>query len=165
MWNKVSFRTTKAGFGLIEIVIVGALVALIMVPVVQVSIHSLQLRTQTLRNTQAVFLGIEGLEAMRLIRDSGWATTSALALNTDHYLSWDGVAWRIVPGTEPALIDGLFERKIRLLPVHRDANHLIIATGGSPDPDARTVEVSVSWNSRFGVSKKTVSAYLFNLFP
>lgn len=157
----------KKGFGLVELLIGVGIIGTVLMASFALSNRSLQLRDLTAKNVQAALLLEEGAEAMRLIRDSGWATTSALTLNTDYLLKWDGVMWGVVPVTpgSVSLVDGVFDRRVRLSSISRDASHKIVSTGGTVDPDGKKITVSISWKPYYGATTTRSSAfYLLNIF-
>ncbi len=153
------------GFGIIELIVAVSVIGVALLGGLIISQRSLGVRELSVLNVQASLLLGEGAEALRMIRDSGWATTSALAINTDYALSYDGVSWNVVPTASQPLVDNLFDRRFVFSSVYRDAAHRIVATGGTLDPDTRLATVSVSWKPYFGATTTdAVSLYLINIF-
>lgn len=159
--------SANKGFGLIELLVGVTIISLVVGSAFALSTRALQVRDLTTKKVQAALLLNEGAEAMRLVRDSGWATTSALTLNTDYLLQWDGVMWSVMaaaPGSV-SLVDGLFDRRFRLSSISRDANHKIVTSGGTVDSDGKLVKMSVSWKPYYGATTtRSTSFYLFNIF-
>lgn len=156
-------RERNKGFGLIELLIGLTIIGTVLSAAFVISNRSLKLRRLSTENVQAALLLSEGAEALRLIRDSGWATTSALTLGTSYALGWDGSMW--VPTVSAGLIDDLYDRRFVLSAIRRDADHRIVASGGVVDPDGKEVTLSVSWRTQHGATTtKSTSFYLFNLF-
>lgn len=154
---------TKRGFGTIELLVAVTLVTVVMSAALSVSNSALEARAQGMQNAQATLLLTQGAEAMRLIRDSGWATTSALTLNQTYYPFYDGVMWKLLNATS-SMVDGTFDWRIRLNSVQRDAGKRIVTSGGTVDPDAKLVTVTVAWKGRNGTTTRMLPIYLINIF-
>lgn len=155
------YRAQK-GFGLIEIVIASAVVGMVFVSLAQVFVlsHRLMMRTQDL--ARANFIAEEGVDAMRYLRDAGWAVNMALlAPNTNYYvvLATSSSQWSV--GTaDPGLIDGLFRRVISVQSVMRNGNDDIVSSGGITDTNTLKIISTVSW----GRGTTSVETYLANIF-
>ena len=154
----------KRGFGLIELLIGLTIISMVIGASFAISNRSLQIRALSTQSVQASLLLTEGAEALRLIRDSGWATTSALTLGTSYKLAWNGVMW--ATSTANTLIDGTFDRRFTLSAIRRDATtHKIVSTGGVIDTDGKLVTLSVSWKPYYGATTtRSTAFYLLNLF-
>lgn len=152
------------GFGSVELVVAIALASVVTLGVFQVSQSSIKLSGIALERTRAGFLLQEGVEAVRYLRDKGWQENiAALAVDQDYYLSFqEGVGYALVQAAEP-LIDGLFQRTVRVSEVMRDGNDNIAETG-TLDPETRKVTVTVSWMRQGGLQDESVETYLTNLF-
>lgn len=114
--------------------------------------------------TKAAYLGEEGLEAIRSIRDQGFtANIASLATNQNYYLSWSSTtaAWSVT--TSPNISAGLFYRTFKLNSVYRDGNH-DIAASGTLDPAARKATISVAWFRNGATTTKSFTTYFTNLF-
>ena len=110
---------------------------------------------------RAGFLLEEGFEAVKTIRDAGWATIQSLTLDQPYYLVFSGGAWQAT--TSLQTIDAVFERSFTVRPVLRDASYNI-ASAGANDADARKIEFTISWNERARPITMTGVTYLTNLF-
>ena len=156
-------HSNNRGFGVIEVLIGLTIISIVIAAAFSISTRSLQVRALSVDNVQASLLLQEGAEAVRLIRDSGWATTSALALGMPYSLAWNGVMW--APAAPDGLIDGFFDRRFSLSSISRDSGHRIVTSGGTVDPDGRLVTLSVSWKPYYGATTtRRTSFYLLNLF-
>ena len=112
---------------------------------------------------KAIGLAEEGVEALRFIRDSSWSIKIVpLSLDTDYYLIFQGGEWQT--SSTNIFVDNLFERKVRLSAVYRDASRDIVSSGGTLDPDTRLVISSVSWLKAGATTTKSISTYLTNIF-
>lgn len=151
------------GFGLLEIAIGISIISLSIFSLTAVSNLALKLTEESARNTQASFLLEEGVEALKILRDSSWsANIASLASGTVYYLSFTNHNWQTI--STNIYIDGIFERSFVLQDVNRDINDDIISSGGILDSDTKKMTVFVSWRSRNGTTTQSVSAYITNLF-
>lgn len=152
------------GFGTVELVVAIALASVATLGVFQVSQSSLKLSGIALERARAGFLLQEGTEAMRYLRDKGWQENIAVLVpDQDYYLSFqEGAGYALVQDAE-SLIDGLFQRTMRVSEVMRDDDDDIAETG-TLDPETRKVQVTVSWMRQGGLQDESIEFYLTNLF-
>lgn len=151
------------GFGMVEVIVSIAVVAGLLYGLGSVAQRSMRLATHNLRNVQANFLLQEGLEAVRVLRDSGWSANIASITNgIDYYLDYTGGVWQLVASPSSPIL-GIFERKIRFDEVKRNASD-DISPSGAIDPNTRKVTVSISWDSPDGTVSKSISTYITNIF-
>ncbi len=141
----------RHGFGLIETVVGAAILTAVLLGLAQVGQLTSRLVSASNLRLRAAFLAEEGIEAVRILRDSGWsANIGPKTPCTDYYLSSSGGSWQI--STNPApLVDGIFDRRVRFEAVSRDAADDITGTGcaeAGTDPGSRKVTVSVLWPGR-----------------
>ncbi len=157
-------KTAKnKGFGLLEIAIGISVISLSIFSLTAVSNLALKLTEESARNTQASFLLEEGIEALKILRDSNWsANIASLTPGTVYYLSFANHNWQTT--SINIYIDGIFERSFVLQNVNRDINDDIVSSGGISDPDTKKLTVSVLWRSRNSTTTQSVSAYITNLF-
>lgn len=150
------------GFSIAEIVVAVAVIALSIFGFLTVAGVSLKTLRANTNNIQAAFLLEEGVEAVRILRDSGWdANVSPLNAETNYYLSFNGTTWEAT--TTNIFIDNFFERKFIADNVYRDSND-DIAVSGTLDPSTKKIIVSVSWLSQTGTTTKSISTYMTKLF-
>jgi Tfp pilus assembly protein PilV len=155
-------KHSKSGFGLLEVVIGVAIISITLFGLMAVSRTALRIVDGAAQNVQAGFLLEEGVEAIKIMRDSGWsANISTLSAGAPHYFNFDGSTWRAT--TSNIFIDGVFERSFIIENVYRDGDD-DIAASGTLDQDTKKISVSVSWNKRTGTTTKTISTYIANLF-
>ena len=150
------------GFGLIEIVIGGAILATVFVAVSAYYQQSLVISRSTAHLTQASFLLEEGIEVAKIFRDTSWTNISAPVTGSSYYLTFNGTSW--ATSTTNTYIDGVFERKIVLSDVYRDANDDIVSPGGVLDTGTRKATVTVIWYEKTATTTKSISTYLTNIF-
>lgn len=152
----------KTGFGILEIVIGVSIISISLFGLIAVSQFSLRAINESSKNIKAAFLLEEGIEAIRILRDSSWQTDIAsLTSGTTYYLDFDGTTWNST--TINIYIDDLFERNFVINDIYRDANDDISETG-TLDSNTKKVTVSVSWLRSTGTTTKIVSTYIANLF-
>ena len=149
------------GFGLAEIVVGSALISLVLFGLSFAFQASLRLSRETGQRIQAQFLAEEGLEAARIIRDQSWAGIGVLSTTTIYYLDFAGGSWGAT--TSSSMIEGMFERRLLVEDVFRDAND-DIASSGTYDPNIKKIRVVVSWAVGQASSTSEVATYLTNIF-
>lgn len=152
----------QKGFGLVEMVIAVSIAAAFIVILAGVNTLYLKISFSQSSKIQAAFLAEEGLEVMRYLRDKSWSENIGSMLNdTDYFITFSGTDWAT---TTALTYFGIFDRRIRLEAVNRDANDDIVSSGGVLDPNTRLITSTVSWSERGATSTKMVSAYLTDLF-
>ena len=145
-----------------EIVIAASIISAVIFSLSFVFLISQKLETTSSNKIRANFIAEEGLEVMRHLRDKSWSANLApLAPGTLYYLSFDAgsSAWSTTISS-PGLIDGVFERTVRVAAVMRDGADDIVDSGGIVDPDTLKIIVTTTWEGR-SVGAET---YLTNLF-
>ena len=156
-------HSSKQGFGLIEIVIAISIIGFLMFGLITTARISFAGVLANMERLQAIFLLEETLEAMRIMRDDGWAANiDPLTLSAPYYLEFVSDTWEAT--TTPNLIDGTFTRIFTVTAVQRDANDDIVASGGTIDTDTLQVDASVSWPARGEIITISLSSYITNLF-
>jgi len=152
----------SGGIGLIE--------AVAGISIVSIFIFSLMLATQlsqkivgeSVRNIQASFLLEEGVDAVKIFRDTSWSSgIGNLIAGQNYFFSYNGTTW--VSTNNNVYIDEIFERKFVLNNVYRDAND-DIAPSGMLDSGTKKATIGVSWLGRTGTTTKSASFYLTDLF-
>jgi prepilin-type N-terminal cleavage/methylation domain-containing protein len=150
------------GFGLLEVVVAIAIITIAFLALLNV--YSIEVRRALLTedSTTATFLAEEGIEAIRIMRDTSWATRIAsMPASTTRYLFFTGSTF--LSTTSPEYVYGRFLRSFTIFDVLRDGNDDIASTG-TLDPNTKRVSVSVSWSANLGTTTKTLEAYLTNIF-
>lgn len=102
----------------------------------------------------------ETIEAVRNVREAGWAT---FAINGTFHPSISGSSWTLQP--DPDTVNG-FSRSVVISDVNRDGNGNIVSTGGSPDPSSKKVTTTISWTVPYAGSIQSINyftRYLDNL--
>ena len=158
---------SKKGFGLIEIVVAAAIVSISLFALINASKASFQAIDASLMQKRAEFLSEEGVEALKIMRDSGWtANISSLSSGTTYYPRFDAStnSWSLST-TDPGAIDGIFTRTITLSGVYRrnsDQDNVDVSSSDPKTIDAGTklITSSVTWEGK----EAEIMTYLTNIF-
>lgn len=151
------------GMSLAEIVVAATIITVFVVALA--GVYNLHLKSifAAPRQVKASFLNEEGVEAVKYLRNLSWSTYIApLSLETDYFLVWQNNRFEIT--TDNTYIDSLFERKVVLSEVLRDAQSNIVDAGGTPDANIRKVTVTTSWREGNATSTKHLTTYMTDLF-
>ena len=156
-------KNKQNGFSLLEIVIGVGIIAISIFSLMAVSVLSFKVIEENTKNIQAAFLLEEGVEALKVLRDSSWTNNIApLSGGADYYLDFSNGSWQATSSN--IYIDDVFERKFTLENVNRDTNDDIVSSGGTLDPDTKKLSLFVSWYGRNGTTTQSISTYITNLF-
>lgn len=155
-------KNNKSGFGLLEIIVGIALISISVFGITSASAVSLRAMDDALNNVKASFLLEEGVEAVKMLRDTSWSLNIVpLVSGNSNYLNFNGLNWQTT--SLNTFIDDRFERKFVLENVLRDVNY-DIAELGALDANTKKFTVSVSWQEREGTTTKQISGYITNIF-
>ena len=161
MNTKVRLHRNQKGFGLIEILIVGAVIAIGFVGIAAFLINSSGLTFRVTRNTEAVSLAEEGMEAVRSLRDESWSTNiSTLTSGTTYYPVVSGNKWTLTT-SNPGVVNDLYTRTVAIENVNRDSND-DIASSGTPDTNTKEIVVKVTWYENQAIKDVTLTTYITN---
>jgi Tfp pilus assembly protein PilV len=161
---KINF---KKGSGLVEILVAVFVFSVILSSLIFTSSAYLSGAGDNLKSAKGAYIAQEGIEAVKIIRDTNWNTISALTDNTNYYLYFDTSSttnntWKATSTVSYATVDSNFTRSFKLNSVYRDANGRI-QSSGTLDNNTEKVTVSVSWKSKATTTIKTLSTYITNL--
>lgn len=132
------------GFGLIEIVIVTAVVTVALFAFSQAGVLALRLLRNEKENLEAALLAQEALEAVRSVRDESWTNNIDPLINgTSYYPTVVNNKWSLV-AIPQGFINGKYLRYVRLDQVFRDGSDHI-APSGTLDINTRRVSARVEW--------------------
>ena len=147
-----------AGFGIIEVVVVLAVIVTVFVGLLQLAALQSRVGSLARNEAKAYLLARESIEATRFARDRGWVAFSDLANNARYYPLVVADSWTLSP-SDPGAIDG-FQRWVELSWALRDGEGNIAETG-TADLGTRKVVASVEWTERSGdVRTITLETYL-----
>lgn len=157
-------KNFKKGMGLVEVMI-GSFVALtIFLGLISSYMAYLRTNASIVYSVKSAYLGEEGIEVVKQIKNSGWTSKiSGLSSNTNYYISFLNGNWSLTT-TLPGLIDGIYDRKIVFQNVYRDSNDDITSSGGAIDNDTKKVDVTVSYSFGKATTTSKISAYISNVF-
>jgi len=153
-------RLNTKGFFLIEVVIAASVITVVLMLLLGSIQNSVEASQRSLERTQASYLLEEGAEAVKVVRDMGWASIAALTNGTTYYLSWSGSAWSLT--TTPQNI-GAFTRSVIFESVSRNAQDDIVYSEGTLDTGTKKVTVRVSWNVPSGTTTEALEFYIANI--
>lgn len=142
----------QRGQSLIEIIIVMGMSIVILPALLTGLVSSRQGKAQQAQRTQAVYLLNETVDAVRSIREKGWAS---LATNGTFHPTISGTSWTLTAGS--AVVNGLTQ-SVTIGDVNRDADGAITTSEGTLDTSSKKVDVSISWGQPY---PSTVNAILF----
>lgn len=153
----------RPGFGLLEIIIVLAVVGVALLSLFQMVQFSLRLQNWSSDRAAAAVYLREGAEALRFVRDAGWQRNIAtLATGPVHYIAFANGAYSST-STAPAPLFGRYYREFTLANVTRDANDEIAASGVM-DTSTKRVSLRVSWWNGSATATEAVDFYLADIF-
>ena len=139
-------RSHNNGFGLVEIIIVTAIITVAMAAMLQTGTVAVRLLRAEKQNLEAALLAHEGLEAVRSMRDESWtANIAPLSNGAAYYPAIENSKWKLAT-TDPGVINGKYTRTILFDPVLRDGLDRISASGAL-DTGTRKITSRVSWGS------------------
>ena len=152
-------KNTTAGSVLVEILIAASIILVTFLILTATLQKSVQVAQLSLARGQASLLIEEGAEAVKLIRDTSWASITAVPTNTTRYLAFVGGTWTIT--STPNTIDG-FTRTILIADVSRDATD-DIASVGTVDTGTKKVTVTVSWQAKGTTQTENLIFYVADI--
>ena len=148
------------GFGIIEILVVVAVILVGFTAILELFRLNVQSSMQSRENVQAYALLAEALEGTRSVRDGGWSNLASLTPGVDYYPVIVGGAWTLQT-INPGPIDG-FSRRVVFIRALRDASSNIVPSGGTIDPDTLLVTAYIELQSRGDTKTKNLTTYLTN---
>ena len=152
----------QKGFGLIEILIVGSVIGIGFVGLVAFLVNSSGTTFKITRNTEAVSLAKEGMEAVRSLRDESWKLNiKDLLTGTTYYPKIDIDKWTLVL-VDPGLVNGLYTRTVVIDSVDRDVINADIVPSGTLDNNTKRITVTVTWKENQKTEDVTIETYITN---
>ena len=147
------------GFTLVEILIAGAVITVAFTGIVSFLLFSRSVTSKAQRNTEAVSLAEQALEAVRKLRDDSWtANIATLTSGTTYYTTIASNQWSLTT-TNPDT-SSYYTTTVVFSDVNRDASDNISATGTN-DANTKKVVSTVSWNDS-GSKKVNLTTYITN---
>ncbi|MDO8555268.1 MAG: type II secretion system protein [bacterium] len=156
-------KNKTKGFGLLEIVVAISIISFSLFSVMSAVIMALRVSEGSEKNIQAAYLLEEGVEVLRILRDTSWQNNIAnITTGVNYYFIFNNNAWQATTSATN-LIDQTFERKFVLENVYRNGND-DIAQSGSLDNGTKKATVTVSWFTQKGTTTQNTAIYLTNIF-
>ncbi len=143
-------KKRQSGQLLIEVLIALAISAIILPVLANGLFASKQGKAQESQRIAATALLKEADEAVKSVREKGW---SSFAINGTYHPAVSGNAWIFSPSTES--ING-YGRSIVISDVFRDANGVVVTSGGTLDPSTKKIHLTVTWGSPYASSVDSV---------
>ena len=135
------------GFGLVEIIVVTAMISGVFFAFSQAQVVSVKLLRGEKEYLEATLLAQEALEAVRSVRDESWTLNIAtLANGATYYPVVQNGKWALTI-TSPGLINGKYTREIIFSEVYRNTQDKI-AVSGTLDANTKLVTAKVSWSGK-----------------
>jgi len=143
----------QAGQSLVEILLAMGLAVIILPALLTGLVSSRQGKAQQTQRTQAVYLLNETVDAVRSVREKGWA---GFAVNGTYHPVISGSSWTLATGS--ATVNG-FTQTVDIGDVQRATSGAIVTSDGSfLDPSSKKVDIAISWGQPYA---STVSASLY----
>src|ERR1035437_1304931 len=86
---KMKNNNLQKGSGLVEILVAVFVFSIVLSSLITASNMYLSGASDNLKSAKAAYLAQEGIEALKIIRDTNWTTISALTDNANYYLYFD----------------------------------------------------------------------------
>ncbi|MDD4383528.1 MAG: prepilin-type N-terminal cleavage/methylation domain-containing protein [Candidatus Shapirobacteria bacterium] len=137
----------KFGFSLIEIIIAIAIFSIIIAGGLTGFIPILNQNRQSNEIIQANRLAEEGLEAVRSIRNRDFNLLSI----GNKGIGISSNLWNFSGNSDTT---GKFTRQISITAANRDTSGILVATGGTTDPDTWLIKSLVTWSFSVGETKQ-----------
>lgn len=138
-YNLENKFNNNPGFGLIEVIIVTAIITVSLFGFLQAGISAVRLLRNEKENLELTLLAGEALEAVRAIRDESWTNNIApLTASTQYYPMVENGKWKLATAP-PALINGKYNRYIYINDVYRDLQDKITSNGITLDADTQKI--------------------------
>jgi type II secretory pathway pseudopilin PulG len=137
-------RISQSGITLVEVVVAISIVTVSLVTIGFSVTAYVDARSALLVNAKAAYLGEEGYEILRALRDENWNTIDGIALDTTKYLAVSTTTISVT--STPEIIDTDYTRSFIVHPLYRNGSDDIVsstAMGAVVDDDGREVEINV----------------------
>ncbi len=155
-------KINQKGASVIEVVVGLAIFMIGIFALVKTYNYYLQFALIHKYDVQAALLAEEGIEAVKILRDQSFAgNITPLNSGTTYSIAFVNSFWQST--TTRKYVDGIFDRTFTLSDVYRNATD-DISSSGTLDPGTKKLTVSVAYRGVSGITTKSISTYLTNLF-
>jgi type II secretory pathway pseudopilin PulG len=131
----------EAGQALVEVLVAIGITGILLPAIATAVVATREGRAQGERRLQAAALLRETNEAVRSMREKGWAS---FAVNGTYYPTISGGTWALTAGSQTT--NGL-TRQVVISDAQRNSSGAIVASGGTVDPSTKKVVATVSWTT------------------
>jgi len=149
----------SGGFSIVEILLACSIILFSIFAVMVLAKKSSQLAREALDQTAGSLVLEEGAEAVKVVRDNGWANITALSNGTTYYPTFSGGTWTLSTSAATA---GIFTRTVVFSDVYRNGTD-DIASSGTLDTSTKEATVSISWPEEGTTLTKSFSFYVMNI--
>lgn len=148
---------------MVELIVISAVLSIIVIAASYVAKKSIEVSNRTIHTMEASFLLEEGVEVMRILRDSNFDNVDpAIEGSSNQYLALVSNTWSLVDAPQT---NGIFTRIINIYPVYRDSTSSdIVTSGGVLDAGTSKITITVSWLEGTTTLSKSLTFYLSDLF-
>ncbi len=148
------------GLTLVEVLVAASIILVALSAMIGVFNVYMRIAYSNATAAKAAYLAEEGVEAVKLMRDTSWATNIApLALDTDYALAFGTSTWAAT--TTKIYIDNTFLRTFRLSSVQRNVSS-DIDPAGTLDVGTKLLTMTVAWSAGTATSTKSIATYITN---
>ena len=134
----------QRGATLVEVLVAIALTGIMLPTLATALVTSHAGRATVRQQLKATALVHEAAEAVRVVREQGWANIS----DGTYHPTISGTTWSLASGSETV---GNFTRQISISPAERDGGGAIVPSG-TADPATKHIEITVSWDEPYSAS-------------
>lgn len=145
---------------MVEVLVGAALAGTLLIAVISAFATYENVQSRQVFSIKGQLLAEEGLEVLRLIRNTGWNNLANIPAGSTRYIYFSGSSWSVT--TTPDIIDGVFYRSFSTASTSRDENSNIVSSEGVNDPNTLLAIFSVSWSVHNATSSVSYSDYLMN---
>ena len=151
----------KKGSALVEVLVAASILSAVSLAFLGAFSVLVRFHERDTFSVKGSLLAEEGLEALRLIKSSGWSALSSIPTGQARYFALGTSTWGVT--TTPEVIDGMFYRSFKIYSVSRNTDDDIVSSGGTVDSNTLLTESSVSWNWRNATTTVTYKTYVTNI--
>lgn len=158
----VSFGESR-GFTLIEIILATSIFTMFFLSISFFYKKALDVSEDTTAHIQSGYFLEEGIESLKLMRDTSWtANIAPLTPGTTYYLYWDGSTW--IATTTLQKLENTYTRSFVIANVSRDASDNIVSAGGTNDPSTKKITLNISWmrKGNKSMANDSIQTYITN---
>lgn len=144
----------RGGQSLVEILLAISLASILLPALLTGLVSSREGKASQGQRLEAAALLREAEEAVRSVRESGWANISN---GTYHpQISGSGTSWTLAAGSQP--ING-YTRQVVVSDARRDLSGQVVESGGDPDTSTKKIVSTVSWTTPFPSKVESISYF------